>query len=201
MKELEIIKEFKWENLNKMYGNAHSSIIGFISSEWIQACKSKTHSIFDGAPGARYLESRRHSDLLLCKDEKPCVVVEVETSIHKYEDKIATLQAYLKEKEKFEGLKYGLLVMLNGFCALDQTNECRFNWDKIENKIAPELSENIGFISIEKENISCAEKNKNSTVSKLRLAGNSRIYPRTISQIQICMPGKDRKETIWQEKD
>lgn len=85
----ELIKRFKWQKLNKIYGCAHSSIIGFIAYEWLNISNSNT--ILDGAPspitgnGRRY---QQNSDLLLCKDKKPFIPIEVETQVDKYKKKI-----------------------------------------------------------------------------------------------------------------
>lgn len=43
-----IIKMFDWDIITRMYGSSHSSVIGFLSSEWIK--KSSDHSVLDGAP-------------------------------------------------------------------------------------------------------------------------------------------------------
>ena len=74
------LNEFKWETLSRMYGLARSSVIGFISSERIK--RSSENSIIDGVPSAKTgggRKGQRNADILLCKGDKPFVVVEVET--------------------------------------------------------------------------------------------------------------------------
>lgn len=133
---------FKWENLRKMYGCAHSSIIGFISSEWIG--QSQHNTVLDGAPSSETGTGRggqRHADIILCKQEKPYIVVEVESGVSKYGKKIDSIQRYFRNK-KFDGLNFGLLIMTNMY----DGKKCKHNWDQIK-----KIKETMVFVSIEKK--------------------------------------------------
>lgn len=81
VKEIEdLLKAFRWNTLQRMYGCAHSSIIGFISTEWINL--SSKNSILDGAPSPKTGKGRlgqKNADILLCRGDKPIIPVEVET--------------------------------------------------------------------------------------------------------------------------
>ncbi|MCF6466610.1 MULTISPECIES: hypothetical protein [Eubacteriales] len=60
-----IIKEFNWDIITSMYGNSHSSIIGFLSSEWIK--KSSDHSVLDGTPSpfvGKGRKGQKNADIL-----------------------------------------------------------------------------------------------------------------------------------------
>jgi hypothetical protein len=39
-----LLKKFRWQTLQDIYGSAHSSIIGFITTEWLNL--SKENSVF-----------------------------------------------------------------------------------------------------------------------------------------------------------
>jgi hypothetical protein len=86
-----LLISFRWNLLSRLYGCAHSSIIGFIATEWIS--QSEYNSILDGAPspitvGRGERSGQKHADLILCKAYTPFIVVEVETLVSKYEEKI-----------------------------------------------------------------------------------------------------------------
>ncbi|MEZ0536615.1 hypothetical protein ACAG39_05100 [Caldicellulosiruptoraceae bacterium PP1] len=69
-----IIKIFNWDVITRMYGSSHSSIIGFLSSEWIK--NSQEHSILDGAPSpfvGKGIKGQKNADILLCKGDKPLI--------------------------------------------------------------------------------------------------------------------------------
>lgn len=105
-KEFEtLIKGFNWKFLKEMYGSTHNSVIGFISCEWITKQKG---FVFDGAPSPIVGMGRKgqiNADLLLCREEQPIIVVEVESTIKDYEKKLEHLKRYLDEKngEKLDG--------------------------------------------------------------------------------------------------
>ena len=143
---VKFLRIFSWKTLSRMYGSAHSSIIGFISSMWIN--QSYDNTVFDGAPSSnkRGRPGRKHADILLCKNKKPYVVVEVESGVSKYRDKVYSIQKYQK---KFNSLEFGLLIMTNIY-DYSKGKKYKHNWGKIENRIK-KIKKPIVLISIEKE--------------------------------------------------
>ena len=181
---VEILKTFKWDVLRFMFGCAHNSIIGFFSTMWIN--QSDHNSILDGAPSPIIGKSRtgqKNADILLCKGDKPCIVVEVETSVNKYQDKLKSVQDYLKN---ISGLEFGLLVMTN-LCKGDA--KYKHNWDDIKTEkknIDQDNSANIALVSIEKRKV---ELDKNSALSKLRRRND--YYPWQIVRIDYWVHDND----------
>lgn len=145
----EILKKFRWGTLQRMYGCAHSSIIGFISTEWI--CLSPKNSILDGAPSPKIGKGRKgqtNADILLCKGDKPFIPVDVETNVSKYDEKLRSLFDYLNNKNNFSGIEFGLLFMTN-LCA--GNTKYKHNWEKIKRRINKNQKNNIALVSIIKE--------------------------------------------------
>ena len=142
-----IIKMFKWDIITRMYGNSHSSIIGLLSSEWIK--KSSDHSVLDGAPSpfvGKGRKGQKNADILLCKGDKPFIVVEVETIVSKYLEKIDSIAAYMENTKDYDGFSFGLLVMLNYTNGADKY---KHNWhDAKEYAMSKDIP--IAFVSIEK---------------------------------------------------
>jgi len=143
---VDFLKSFKWEILRNMYGCAHNSIIGFVSSSWIS--QSQHNTVLDGAPspnvGSRR-QGQRNADILLFQNKKPYVVVEVESGVSKYCEKINSIQRYLRNIKEFDGLKFGLLIMTNMY----DYKKCKHNWDIIADKVK-KMEETMAFVSIEK---------------------------------------------------
>ena len=128
----ELLKKFRWNTLQSMYGCAHSSIIGFISTEWINLSLEE-HTILDGAPSPKRGKGRRgqkNADILLCKGDKHLIHVEVETLVSKYEEKLKSLFDYLNNTTEFNGAEFGLLFMTN-LCKGKM--KYKHNWYKVRN--------------------------------------------------------------------
>lgn len=181
---VEILKTFKWDVLRSMFGCAHNSIIGFLSTMWIS--QSEHNSVLDGAPSPITGTSRtgqKNADILLCKGDKPCIAVEVETSVIRYQDKLKSVQAYL---ENIRDLDFGLIVMTN-LCKGDA--KYKHNWNKIKPEIRnreQDNSANIALVSIEKRK---SELDKQSALGKLR--GRNDYYPWQIVRIDYWVHDKD----------
>ncbi len=146
----QILKKFRWSTLGKMYGCAHSSIIGFISTEWINF--SENGSILDGAPSPKTGQGRtgqKNADIILCQADKPFIVVEVETQVRKYKDKLNSIYAYLENNKEFNGIRFGLMVMIN-LCTGDR--KYKHNWDEIKTEVRNRKYP-IVLISLEKEKV------------------------------------------------
>lgn len=104
---LEKLIEFNWEYLSSVYGSSHSSIIGFISYEWLKS-NPTSNQVMDVPPGVMAEGNRRvHADLVLFESGVPKIIVEVETA--KWEDKVKTIAHYLNS-EKYSSAK-GLLIL------------------------------------------------------------------------------------------
>ncbi len=179
-----IIREFNWNIVTKMYGNPHSSIIGFISSEWIK--KSSDHSVLDGAPSpfvGKGRKGQKNADILLCKGDKPFIVVEVESYAPKYLEKIDSIVSYMENTKDYEGINFGMLVMLNYTNGKDKY---KHNW-----RYAKEyaLSKNIpiAFVSVER-----IRADLEDTVLG-RLKRRNEYYPWEIKSIDFWVYGSDRK--------
>ncbi|MFA5010670.1 MAG: hypothetical protein WC644_01840 [Ignavibacteria bacterium] len=156
------LKRFKWNNLNRIYGCAHSSIIGFLSYEWISLAKE--NSVLDGAPSPIIKQEsgrkgQNNSDLLLCKASKPLIPVEVETSVIKYKLKLDSLNKYI---DNFADVKFGLLYMSN---LVNGNKKYKHNWDSIKS-IITQKRRCIALVSAEKAQINFEDKNNWSKLLK-----------------------------------
>ena len=151
VKDIEIIlKKFRWNTLKNMYGSAHSSIIGFISSGWIK--QDPSHYVLDGAPSPKTGGIRKgqvNADILLFREDVPFAVVEVETTIEKYRDKINTIFKYLNNVHDFPGIKFGLLIMTNGYTSKSHFKTYQHNWEHIKQQIKKQ-NHSMALVSIEK---------------------------------------------------
>ena len=185
---------FNWYIITKMYGSSHSSVIGFLSSEWIK--KSSDHSVLDGAPSpfvGKGRKGQKNADILLCKGDKPFIVVEVETTVVKYLEKIDSIAAYMDNTKDYAGVAFGLLVMLNYTNGADKY---KHNWHGAKeyaiNKGIP-----IAFVSIEKSKADLGD-----TVLD-QLKKRNEYYPWETSNIDYWIYGSDRKVVsgiLWTDK-
>lgn len=123
------IDKWKWDTLQRVRGNSHSTIIGLIALEW---CKNKDRTALDGAPEIQpkhietldtikqktltkdQYEKEKHGhrnkiipELLLLQGTKAKICVEVETTPKKYITKLDSLIYCMQHDENIE---YGLLV-------------------------------------------------------------------------------------------
>ena len=178
------IRMFYWGIITRMYGSSHSSVIGFLSSEWIK--KSSDHSVLDGAPSpfvGKGRKGQKNADILLCKGDKPFIVVEVETTVVKYLEKIDSIAAYLENTKNYDGIAFGLLVMLNYTNGADKY---KHNWHGAKeyaiNKGIP-----IAFVSIEKSKADLGD-----TVLD-QLKKRNEYYPWETSSIDYWVYGSDKK--------
>ncbi|NVM02964.1 MAG: hypothetical protein HWN67_11545 [Candidatus Helarchaeota archaeon] len=170
IKEIEnILQKFRWGKLERLYGSAHPSIIGFIATEWLS--QSKKHCVLDGAPSPIVGGGRRgqkNADIILCKQDNPFIVVEVETSVKKYFEKIRTIFKYLENITDFNGIEFGLLFMCNRKNGREEYKHC---WDSIKSNVRNN-NHSIALVSIEKEK----SKLNGSIISKLRKRSESDYY-------------------------
>ena len=188
------IRMFYWGIITRMYGSSHSSVIGFLSSEWIK--KSSDHSVLDGAPSpfvGKGRKGQKNADILLCKGDKPFIVVEVETIVSKYLEKIDSIAAYLENTKNYDGIAFGLLVMLN---YTNGENKYKHNWhDAKEYAMSKDIP--IAFVSIEKSKADLGD-----TVLD-QLKKRNEYYPWETSNIDYWIYGSDRKiieGILWTDK-
>ena len=178
------IRMFYWDIITRMYGNSHSSIIGLLSSEWIK--KSSNHSVLDGAPSpfvGKGRKGQKKADILLCKGDKPFIVVEVETIVSKYLEKIDSIAAYMDNTKDYAGVAFGLLVMLNYTNGADKY---KHNWhDAKEYAVSKDIP--IAFVSIEKRKADLGD----TVLDKLKR--RNEYYSWEISSIDYWVYGSDRK--------
>ena len=189
-----IIKMFNWDIITRMYGSSHNSVIGFLSSEWIK--QSSDHSVLDGAPSpfvGKGRKGQKNADILLCKGDKPFIVVEVETIVSKYLEKIDSIAAYMENTKDYDGISFGLLVMLN---YTNGTDKYKHNWhDAKEYAMSKDIP--IAFVSIEKSKADLGD-----TVLD-QLKKRNEYYPWETSNIDYWIYGSDRKiieGILWTDK-
>ena len=179
-----IIKMFNWGIITRMYGNSHSSIIGLLSSEWIK--RSSNHSVLDGAPSpfvGKGRKGQKNAEILLCTGDKPFIVVEVETTVSKDLEKIDSIAAYMENTKDYDGISFGLLVMLNYTNGADKY---KHNWhDAKEYAMSKDIP--IAFVSIEKSKADLGD-----TVLD-QLKKRNEYYPWETSSIDYWVYGSDRK--------
>lgn len=167
-----LLKSFRWSILQRMYGSANCSIIGFISTEWINL--SENNSILDGVPSPQIGKGRTgqiNADILLCSRDKPYIVVEVESDIEKYAKKIQSILCYLRNDGEFCSLKFGLLLMSNIYGAKDSSLNRKHNWKDIKDVVTEE-SKPIALVSIEKNKM----QSDDSLLGQLRARNNYYLW-------------------------
>ena len=189
-----LLKAFRWGTLQRMYGCTHSSIIGFISTEWIN--QSKDNSILDGAPSPEVGKGRhgqKNADIILCKGDRPFIAVEVETSVDKYSEKIESLSTYLNNTEHFNGIEFGLLFMTNLTKGGMKYRHC---WGPLKVKVK-EKNDTIALVSINKRKVPLGD----DTLSRLRKRND--YYPWNIVKIDYWVHKKDQPKTaegnLWKK--
>ena len=137
----------KWNTLLHLYGSAHDSIIGFLSTTWL--AQSNKHFVLDTAPANQVgLRNKgKHADLLLCSDSTPIVIAEVESTVDKYNDKLEVVESYLNNQKEFSGLEFGLLFLLNWTSKRDTYTH---HWKELKDSIK-KTKHNIALVSFVKK--------------------------------------------------
>jgi hypothetical protein len=189
-----VLKKFRWSTLQRIYGCAHSSIIGFISTEWINL--SPENSILDGAPSpitGKGRTGQTNADMLLCKGDSPFIPVEVETNVDKYDDKLKSLFAYLNNKDDFDDIEFGLLFMTN-LCEGDK--KYKHNWDKIKDSVSKNGKNAIALVSIIKER---AQLKRDSTLNVLRKRNDYFPWDITTVDYWIYRANRTKEGNLWRK--
>lgn len=191
---IDLLKAFRWATLQRMYGCAHSSIIGFISTEWIN--QSENNSILDGAPAPSIGKGRsgqKNADIILCKGDRSFIAVEVETLVEKYSEKVESLSTYLGNIKDFNGIEFGLLFMTNLIKGEMKYKHC---WGPIKTKVK-EKNDTIALVSINKMKVPL----HGDALGHLRKRND--YYPWNIVKIDYWVHKKDQPETaqgnLWKK--
>jgi len=189
-----LLKKFRWGTLQRMYGCAHSSIIGFISTEWINL--SSENSILDGTPSPKTGGGRKgqtNADILLCKGDIPFIPVDVETNVDEYDKKLRSLFTYLNNKDDFDGIEFGLLFMTN-LCKGD--TKYKHNWEGIKREVIKNEKNNIALVSIIKER---AQLKKDSPLNVLRKRND--YFPWDIVTVDywIYSENQTKEGNLWRK--
>ena len=112
--------------------------------------QSNKHFVLDTAPANKSgQKGRKHADLLLCSASTPIVIAEVESTVYSYDDKLKTVISYLDNQEKFSGLKFGLLFLLN-WTRSHREDIYTHHWNKLKDYIK-KTKHNIALVSFEKK--------------------------------------------------
>lgn len=97
----------RWDIAARTFGNSHATLIGILSEWWIRQNYS-SHTVLD-APPSHGNGNAGWCDLILCKDDIPIGVVEVEGT--KPDHKIKTLDSYFTTNKKtMSGISFGILL-------------------------------------------------------------------------------------------
>lgn len=200
---LDLLKAFRWNLLERAYGNPHNTTVGFLSTEWLN--KRSTNSVFDGAPSPSVGEGRKgqhNADLILCQGEGPLIVVEVETVATNYRNKLAVLYEYFDMPDVYPGLEYGLLVMLNSRGArsglLYRTDHEQF--EELKN-LARRRPDGLALVSVEKRNERQQLGLRDTPLSRLRLRNSSGYHCWRIDHVEAWAKdakGREASRDLWQ---
>jgi hypothetical protein len=105
---LERLGTARWDVAHRTYGSSHATLIGILNQWWIDQSVG-THSVLDGAPSHGF-KNAGQADLLLCADNEPAWVVEVEGT--QALQKIRSLAKYFAgTRPELASLKFGLLMV------------------------------------------------------------------------------------------
>lgn len=105
------LKEAHWDVAVHTYGNNHSTLIGILADWWI-TMSPHTHTVLEGGPTNGYSRKgmRGQCDALLCKNNMPTGVLEVEGSRLEYTAR--KLGTFFDRKNKYlQDLKFGILLL------------------------------------------------------------------------------------------
>lgn len=131
-----------WKTAFRTYGNNHSTLIGLIVDWWVREDFERRWALESG-PTNGYKEKgeRGQCDALLCLDEKPVGVLEVEGSRH--EPTIKKIETFFVGKNaKIGPLRFGLLLFYTS------TPTERGDQRHFPSPLSPEFVEGIKNISI-----------------------------------------------------
>jgi len=105
---LNSLRGANWSVAAKTYGSSHATLIGLLAHWWINLSPG-SHSVLDGAP-SHGEGNAGWCDLMLCANEVPLGVVEVEGT--KPIDKLRTISAYFSSSRLIlSSLEFGLLLV------------------------------------------------------------------------------------------
>ena len=107
---LQSLQKVRWHVAKKTFGSDHATLIGLLVDWWISECQETNWALESGpSNGYSAVGTRGQCDALLCQENAPVGVLEVEGS-RKEETakKIGTF--FAAENKVFETLQFGILV-------------------------------------------------------------------------------------------
>lgn len=103
---LHSLSRVRWDIARRTFGSSHATLIGLMSQWWIDL--GADHNVLDGAPSFGHANAG-WCDLMLCEQQKPFGVVEVEGTRHM--EKLHTIgQYFASSRHELAGIKLGILV-------------------------------------------------------------------------------------------
>ncbi len=97
-----------WNVAARTFGSSHATLIGVLGEWWIRQSPS-SHTVLDGAP-SHGNGNAGWCDLMLCRDEMPVGIVEVEGT--KPLQKLETLNSYfVSDRKEMSDISFGMLLV------------------------------------------------------------------------------------------
>lgn len=102
------LNDANWNVAARTFGSSHATLIGVLGEWWIRQ-SPLSHTVLDGAP-SHGNGNAGWCDLMLCRDEIPVGVVEVEGT--KPLEKLDTLNSYfLSDRKEMLDISFGILLV------------------------------------------------------------------------------------------
>lgn len=174
------IKRIPWHILSNVYGNSHNTIIGLIALEWI---KEKGNSVFEACPKC----NGKYPDILLNKNNEIFAVVEVETSVKKYIEKLNNLKEFY---HGYHGVKFTILIALNDNYGDSKKKKYTHYWDEyISHSVWGDtnISKRISVLQIPVLIISLEKKKAERISGYLGELRNRHNFGYNVCNIEYCI--------------
>lgn len=98
----------KWGLARRTYGSSHATLIGLLAQWWLEI-DARFHTVLDSAPSYGF-KNAGWADLLLCREDKPVGVVEVEGT--QPIAKVNCIANYFRStRPELASLEFGLLLL------------------------------------------------------------------------------------------
>lgn len=109
------LKQIQWDVVGRTYGNNHATLIGILVNWWIS--RNKEHWALEGGPSNGYKNkgTRGQCDALLCSNNSPIGVLEVEGSRHS--ETVRKIGYFFRTKcEDIKGIRFGIIFLYTYEC-------------------------------------------------------------------------------------
>jgi len=110
---LKSLSEFRWQVVFNTFGNDHATLIGLLVDWWVS--RDPRNCAIEAGPSSGYYSRKKHEDskkrcdALLCEDDEPVGVVEVEGS--KYDHVVGGIDEFFDSKDtNLHPLKFAVLL-------------------------------------------------------------------------------------------